>query len=88
MKRTVLLTTALLAFAAVPGVMADHMSPYGIGWADMPNDIHNTRLETRDEEDGNELFQDFVQGGEGATSINRCDVDPEFYDCYVDDPEL
>lgn len=58
-----------LAFGAVPAV-ADHNSKNGEGWANMPNDIHNTRIETR-EADDNEAFRDFVKYGEGSESDNR-----------------
>jgi hypothetical protein len=47
-------------------VYADHNSPMGAGTANMPNDIHNTRIE-----DDNATFLDLVQGGGGADSINR-----------------
>ena len=35
-----------IAVGAVPA-LADHNSKNGEGWANMPNDIHNTRIETR-----------------------------------------
>lgn len=66
-KRLLLLT--LVATATCLGVaQADHMSPWGPGWANMPNDIHNTRLDLRDD---NDAFRDFVQYGEGADTTNR-----------------
>jgi hypothetical protein len=55
-------------------VLADHNSKNGEGWANMPNDIHNTRIETR-EADDNEAFREFVQYGEGSESVNRFDSD-------------
>ena len=72
MKRSLLSAAVVLAFAAAPLALADHMSPHGSCWANMPNDIHNTRLATRDLEDGNTIFQDFVQYGEGADTPNTC----------------
>ena len=45
---------------------ADHNSIWGAGHANMPNDIHNTRIE-----DDNETFHDLVQYGDGADSVNR-----------------
>jgi hypothetical protein len=54
----------LLASAA----LADHNSRWGEGWANMPNDIHNTRVETLGD---NTTFRDFVRYGDGAESINR-----------------
>lgn len=47
-------------------VLADHNSPMGAGTANMPNDIHNTRIE-----DDNETFLELIQGGGGADSVNR-----------------
>lgn len=49
-------------------VMADHNSPFGAGWANMPNDIHNTVTE-----DGlrGTVFRDFVSRGAGADTVNR-----------------
>ena len=71
MKLKTLLTTCLTSGAlAMTSAYADHASPMGEGWANMPNDIHNTRLEDTQEE-----FMDLVQGGGGADSINRYDDD-------------
>ncbi len=55
---------ALLSASA----LADHNSPNGAGWANMPNDIHNTRIE--DDLSGTE-FADFVRQGAGADTVNR-----------------
>ena len=55
---------ALLSASA----LADHNSPNGAGWANMPNDIHNTRIE--DDLSGTE-FADFVRQGAGAATVNR-----------------
>ncbi len=55
---------ALLSVSA----LADHNSPHGAGWANMPNDIHNTRIE--DGLSGPE-FRDFVRQGAGADTVNR-----------------
>ncbi len=56
------------AVACLSPAHADHMSPWGEGWANMPNDIHNTRFDYRDD---NDAFRDFVQYGEGADITNR-----------------
>jgi hypothetical protein len=48
--------------------LADHNSIKGAGWANMPNDIHNTRIE--DGLSGTE-FRDFVRQGTGADTVNR-----------------
>lgn len=66
--KTRLLTGLVIAAASLTVAQADHMSPWGPGWAGMPNDIHNTRLDTRGD---NEAFLDFIRYGEGADSINR-----------------
>ena len=68
-----LLAVSGLAGAAGP-VLADHNSKNGEGWARMPNDIHNTRIETR-ENDDNEAFREFVKYGEGSTTDNRFEED-------------
>jgi hypothetical protein len=57
-----------ISLAAVGGALADHNSVWGEGWASMPNDIHNQRIDTRDEE--NDAFLEFVQMGAGADSVN------------------
>jgi len=64
------LASAALVFSAQ--AIADHNSKWGEGWANMPNDIHNTRLDTRATDD-NEAFKDFVKYGNGADSVNRFD---------------
>jgi hypothetical protein len=58
---------SLSALFSVPA-LADHNSPHGAGWANMPNDIHNTRIE--DSLSGTE-FADFVRQGAGADTVNR-----------------
>ena len=58
-----------IAFGASPA-FADHNSPNEEGWANMPNDIHNTRMDTMESGDS-EAFRDFVKYGEGADSVNR-----------------
>ena len=66
-------TATALAIGATAAV-ADHNSKNGEGWANMPNDIHNMRIETREAND-NEAFKDFVKYGEGSTSENRFATD-------------
>ncbi len=68
--RTLLATCITGGMLATSSAYADHASPMGEGWANMPNDIHNTRLE-----DTNEEFMDLVQGGGGVDSVNRYDDD-------------
>jgi len=61
---------ALGALAALFSLsaLADHNSPMGAGWANMPNDIHNIQIE--DELSGTE-FSDVVSDGAGADTVNR-----------------
>lgn len=61
-------TATALAFGATVAI-ADHNSKNGAGWANMPNDIHNTRVETLETND-NEAFRDFVKYGEGSETVN------------------
>lgn len=61
----------ILAAGLVAGstAQADHNSAWGEGWANMPNDVHNTRIETLDAD--TDSFIDFVRMGSGADSDNR-----------------
>jgi len=70
--KTILLRGIVIAAAAClpAAVHADHMSVWGPGWANMPNDIHNTRIDTRLADD-DDAFRDFVINGEGADTTNR-----------------
>jgi hypothetical protein len=69
MKRTAhALVFGSLATLVSVSALADHNSPNGAGWANMPNDIHNTRIE--DGLSGTE-FADFVRQGAGADTVNR-----------------
>ena len=66
-------TAHVLVFGSIAALLsasalADHNSPHGAGWANMPNDIHNTRIE--DGLSGTE-FRDFVRQGAGADTVNR-----------------
>lgn len=65
--RTLVLGAALAAFFPV-AAMADHNGIHGAGWANMPNDIHNTRVE---DNLSTTQFRDFVRQGAGADSVNR-----------------
>lgn len=75
MKARLATSTAIALILAASGpAFADHNSKNGEGWANMPNDIHNTRIETK-EADDNEAFRDFVKYGEGSRTENRFDTD-------------
>ena len=54
----------LIAMAA----QADHNSIWNEGWANMPNDIHNARVETMDEDTA--TFVDYVRMGSGSEAAN------------------
>ena len=64
--------TVALALALGQSALADHNSPWGEGWANMPNDIHNTRIDALGDRD---TFRDFVRYGNGADSVNRFATD-------------
>ena len=68
--RLLVFSVAVAMALGVSPADADHNSKNGEGWAKMPNDIHNTRVETKEAKD-NEAFREFVQYGEGSDSINR-----------------
>jgi hypothetical protein len=80
--RCLISLAAALTVLVAPLAVADHMSPWGMGWASMPNDVHNTRL---DPDVTDEEFRELVQQGDLADTVNRCDVDPIYYDCYIED---
>jgi hypothetical protein len=67
--RIALISTIAVGLLAAGPALADHNSKHGAGWARMPNDIHNTRIDTRGVD--NEAFRDFVRYGNGADSVNR-----------------
>lgn len=72
--RTVMSAAVMLVLATTGTAFADHNSKNGEGWANMPNDIHNTRIETKEAKD-NEAFRDFVKYGEGSRTENRFATD-------------
>ena len=69
MKQTAhaLVLGSLAALFSV-SALADHNSPMGAGWANMPNDIHN--IQSEDDLSGTE-FSDVVRQGAGADTVNR-----------------
>ena len=69
-KKSVIAMLIAGGMVATSSAYADHASIWGAGTANMPNDIHNTRIE-----DDNETFLELVQGGGGADSVNRYDDD-------------
>lgn len=71
MKKVTASVILLAATLASGTALADHNSKWGEGWAKMPNDIHNTRIDTLGDRDS---FRDFVRHGAGAASVNRFDT--------------
>lgn len=67
-KETLAPILLAVGIAVVSTVHADDNSPWGEGWASMPNDIHNTRIDTMDED--TKEFIDFVRMGSGADTDN------------------
>lgn len=59
---------AVVATLLSGAAMADHNSVHGAGWANMPNDIHNARIEDNLSSDE---WRDFVSKGAGADTVNR-----------------
>ncbi len=73
MKSDLIRIAAVAAMATLASTAAaDHNSKWGEGWAKMPNDIHNVRVETQGDD---ETFREFVKKGAGADSENRFDTD-------------
>ncbi|MEW5771390.1 MAG: hypothetical protein AB1831_13625 [Pseudomonadota bacterium] len=66
-RKFLVLSTLLGGLASMPA-LADHNSVWGPGYASMPNDIHNTRIEDDLDSDA---WSDFVQYGDGADVENR-----------------
>lgn len=73
--KTLLALFVTSSVLATTGAYADHNSVWGPGTANMPNDIHNTRIDTMQTD--NDEFRDFVRYGEGADSENRFLEDDE-----------
>lgn len=70
-QSTLSLGVLLGSLVAVPA-MADHNSVWGAGTANMPNDIHNARIEGTTS-DGTVIddWTAFVSKGAGAETVNR-----------------
>lgn len=72
LKETLASIVLLAGITAVATVQADHNSPWGEGWASMPNDIHDTRVDTMDGE--TQDFVDFVRQGSGSASGDQSGI--------------
>ena len=56
--------------------MADHNSPWGEGWANMPNDTHDTRIDTMGDSDAWRDYLDTRDIGGGADlTVDRVTTD-------------
>lgn len=67
-KKSVIALVVAGGLFAASSAYADHNSVWGAGFANMPNDIHNSAIE-----DDQDVFMDLVQYGDGADSVNRYD---------------
>lgn len=72
--KTIYGATMILGVLASSSVLADHNSVHGAGWANMPNDIHNTKLEDNLSQTE---WRDFVSKGAGADTVNRYTTDTD-----------
>ena len=87
MKKYILpLAVAGFVFVGFQPAYADHNSRNGEGWANMPNDVHNTRIDTMDSDDS--TFTDFVRYGGGASSVNRFLSDEDTVEIGFSSPDL
>lgn len=68
-KKLVVAPVVVSAFVMTGSAFADHNSIWGEGWANMPNDVHDTRIDTLDDQ---EAFLDFIGGGgmQGGSSTD------------------
>ena len=73
--RTLFATCITGGVLTTTSAYADHNSIWGEGRANMPNDIHNTRIETLSGD--NSKFIVFIRGGSGADSVNDAVLDPD-----------
>jgi hypothetical protein len=67
-KKSVIAMAAAAGLFVAASAHADHNSVWGAGFANMPNDIHNSAIE-----DDQDVFLDLVRYGDGADSVNRYD---------------
>ncbi len=77
-SRTLTRIAALGIALASASAMADHNSPWGEGWGNMPNDTHDTRIDTRDDSDAWHDYLDSRDIGGGSvdmTTIDRLTTD-------------
>lgn len=68
-KKSVIAMVIAGSLFTTASAFADHNSVWGAGFAEMPNDIHNSAIE-----DDFDTFLDLVQEGDGADSVNRYDT--------------
>lgn len=73
-RQVIALSIALAIGFGANTALADHNSRKGEGTANMPNDIHNTRIETLESGD-QDTFKNFVKYGAGSETVNRFDSD-------------
>jgi hypothetical protein len=75
--KTLTLMVCVAALAAGSAVRADHNSKNGDGWANMPNAVHDYRIDIRGDtaeplqaQGKDDEFTAWVQFGDGAASDN------------------
>jgi hypothetical protein len=77
-KKSVIGLAVIAGLFAAASAHADHNSVWGAGFANMPNDIHNSAIE-----DDQDVFMDLVRYGDGADSENRYDDTTDTTDTTV-----
>lgn len=60
------MASLVVSVFAVPAAMADHNSIWGEGWANMPNDTHDTRIDTLGDQ---EAFLDSLDIGSDSIDV-------------------
>ena len=87
MKTSILIVCAAVLSAGT-AVRADHNSKNGDGWANMPNAVHDYRIDIRGDtvepmqaQGKNDEFTAWVQYGDGATSEN-CTLEEDCEDVF------
>ena len=68
MKHKTIFLSGLCLVGTMSIAQADHNSVWGPGQANMPNDIHNIRIDTMDDDVD---FSELVSHGIGADTVNR-----------------
>ncbi len=73
-SKTLTRIAALGIALASASAMADHMSPWGEDWANMPNDTHDTRIDTMDDSASWNDYLDSRDVGSASIDVVRPDT--------------